>query len=276
MTTLVESRLGLDGVLDEKVELRQNWTEDELQKVFRAAYQQVFGRQGVYISGEFKSAESLLRQGKITVRDFVRNLAKSDFYKECFFQSNSQIRFIELNYKHLLGRAPYDQSEISYHVDLYASAGYEADIDSYIDSAEYNAAFGESIVPYARGFKSVLGQKTVGYTRLFELYRGPGTSSNSQVGGTDPRLLTRVARGLSNTVRENSSPSNNVVTVGGKSFGTDVSGDNRLYRVEVLASARGAAVRRSKKEYVVPYDRFSSLYQEIHRSGGKIISITPA
>ena len=149
-----------DAIADGKVELRQNWTEDDLQKVFRAAYEQVFGRQGVYASQRFASAESLLRNGKTTVRQFVRTLAKSEFYRECFFHNNSQGRFIELNYKHLLGRAPYDQSEIANHVDLYASKGLDAEIDSYIDSPEYDAAFGDWVVPFHRGFQSQLGQKT--------------------------------------------------------------------------------------------------------------------
>jgi hypothetical protein len=51
-----------------------------------------------------------------------------------------------------LGRAPYDESEIAFHVDLYNAEGYEAEINSYIDSVEYQENFGESIVPYYRGF----------------------------------------------------------------------------------------------------------------------------
>ena len=70
--------------------------------VYRAAYEQVFGRQGVYASQKFPSAEALLRNGKISVQQFIEILAKSEFYKECFFYSNSQGRFIELNYKHFV------------------------------------------------------------------------------------------------------------------------------------------------------------------------------
>ncbi|WP_425500572.1 phycobilisome rod-core linker polypeptide [Sodalinema gerasimenkoae] len=42
-----------------------------------------------------------------------------------------------MNYKHLLGRAPYDESEVIFHLDLYQNEGYDADIDSYVDSVEY-------------------------------------------------------------------------------------------------------------------------------------------
>ena len=70
-------------------------------------------------SQRLTSAESLLKTGNISVRDFIRALALSPLYREKFFDGVYQVRFIELNYKHLLGRAPYDESEIAHHVDLY-------------------------------------------------------------------------------------------------------------------------------------------------------------
>lgn len=85
-----------------------------------------------------------------------------------------------MNYKHFLGRAPYDESEIAYHVDLYNSQGYEADINSYIDSVEYQQSFGDSIVPYYRGFQTVVGQKTVGFPHFFQLYRGYANSDKPE------------------------------------------------------------------------------------------------
>jgi phycoerythrocyanin-associated rod linker protein len=78
MSLATSERLGISSALDQKVELRRNWTEDDLQLVFRAAYQQVFGREGVYVGTEFVSAESMLRNGQINVRQFVAILAKSD------------------------------------------------------------------------------------------------------------------------------------------------------------------------------------------------------
>jgi len=35
------------------------------------------------------------------------------------------------------------------------------------------------------------------------------------------------------------------------------------------------AVRRSRQVYSVPYDQLSSKFQEIHKRGGKIVSVTP-
>ncbi|MDZ4871291.1 MAG: Phycobilisome 34.5 kDa linker polypeptide, phycoerythrocyanin-associated, rod [Chroococcidiopsis cubana SAG 39.79] len=268
-----------DAIADGKVELRQNWTEDDLQKVFRAAYEQVFGRQGVYASQRFASAESLLRNGKTTVRQFVRTLAKSEFYRECFFHNNSQGRFIELNYKHLLGRAPYDQSEVAYHVDLYASKGLDADIDAYIDSPEYDAAFGDWVVPFHRGFQSQLGQKTVGFPRMFALYRGAASSDNSQYGRRNARLRTQISRNQTNWITPPSSPSG--LSFGSRSAGTlgvsPAQGDSRMFVIEAIAGTVGSRVpvRRSVQVYNVPFERLSATYQEIHKTGGKIVRITP-
>lgn len=277
MSRLAEDRLGISATVGNKVELRQNWTEDDLQQVFRAAYEHVFGRERVYIGGLFNSAESLLRNGKITVRQFVQILATSEFYKERFFYRNPQVRFIELNYKHLLGRAPYDQSEISYHVDLYASKGYDAEIESYIYSSEYDNAFGDNVVPSYRGFKSIPGMKTVGFNRLFSVYRGHGNSDNAQYGGKKSRLEMRVAMNLSNSVVAPSlSFSGGSASSAATLHSSAVRGDNRVYVIEAVVGGVGTkvAVRRSRQVYSVPYDQLSSKFQEIHKRGGKIVSVT--
>ncbi|BAZ46517.1 phycobilisome linker polypeptide [Chondrocystis sp. NIES-4102] len=57
------------------------------------------------------------------------------------------------------------------HLDRYQNQGFEADIDSYLDSNEYVQSFGDNIVPYYRGFSTQRGQKTVGFTRI-QLYQG--------------------------------------------------------------------------------------------------------
>ncbi len=276
---VVEERLGISSVSGKKVEIRPNWTEDDLQAVFRAAYDQVFGRQGIYTSQSFSSAEALLRNGTITVRQFIQILAKSEIYKERFFYNNSQIRFIELNYKHLLGRAPYDQSEIAYHVDLYASQGYEAEIDSYLYSAEYDNAFGNNVVPYYRGFQSLNGMKTVGFNRMFEVFRGAANSDNAQFGGKNSRLRLKVSMNMPNSIRPAASfTSTSSQSLAGTLTSSAVRGDARVYRIEAIEGGIGTrvAVRQSKRTYNVPFDQLSAKYQEIHRRGGKIVKIEPA
>ena len=58
--------------VSDAVELRANATEDDLQVVIRAAYRQVLGNPHLMESQHLTSAESLLRNSDITVRDFVR------------------------------------------------------------------------------------------------------------------------------------------------------------------------------------------------------------
>ena len=171
------------------IELRPDWTESELQTVFRAIYRQVLGNDYIMKSERLSSAESLLRQGSITVRDFVRAVAKSELYKNKFFYPNSNQRFVELNFKHLLGRPPYDEAELAYHTELCEDNGYDAEIDSLLDSTEYEQKFGNNVVPYYTGFMVGTGARTVGFTRMFRLYRGYATSDRGFVGGKFSRLM---------------------------------------------------------------------------------------
>ena len=100
MVGLLEGgRLGIRAFEETKpVELRPNYTEADVQTVIVAAYRQVMGNEHLMSRERLTSAESLLRQGQITVRDFVRAIALSEVYRTKFFYSNSQTRFIELNY----------------------------------------------------------------------------------------------------------------------------------------------------------------------------------
>ena len=199
--TAAASRLGTEPFSDApRLELRPNASKDEVEVVIRAVYRQVLGNDYLMASERQVSAESLLRDGNLTVREFVRSVAKSELYKTKFFYPNFQTRLIELNYKHLLGRAPYDESEVAYHLDLYQSQGYDAEIDSYIDSPEYQNNFGDHIVPYYRGFETQPGQKTVGFTRLFRLYRGYANSDRAQVEGAKSRLAQDLASNKASSI----------------------------------------------------------------------------
>jgi len=128
-------RLGIKPFEEaQRVELRPNWTQDDVHAVISAAYRQVLGNEHLMECERLVGSESLLMQGVISVRDFVRAIAESELYRQKFLYPNFHVRFIELNYKHLLGRAPYDQTEIAYHLDLFISQGYEAEINSYLTS----------------------------------------------------------------------------------------------------------------------------------------------
>lgn len=281
--TAQASRLGTSAFSDAApVELRPTSTKDDVKVVIQAVYRQLLGNDYLMASERLIVPESLLRDGKITVREFVRQVAKSELYKAKFFYNNFHSRVTELNYKHLLGRAPYDQAEISDHLDLYESKGYDADIDSYIDSPEYQAYFGENIVPYYRDLVTTgVGQRTVGFTRFFSLYRGYATSSRAQFQGNYPKLVTEVARGTASAVVAPGStytrPSMMGVPVNSTFGGSAAYGSGRLYRVEVagVAGPGYPRVRRCNKVVILPYEELSDHMQRVQRQGGKIASITP-
>jgi phycocyanin-associated rod linker protein len=283
--TTAAARLGTSAFLDAApVELRPNWSEEDAIAVIRAVYRQVLGNDYVMSSERLTSAESLLKNGSITVRDFVRCVAKSELYKTKFLYNNFQTRVIELNFKHLLGRAPYDESEVIEHLDLYETQGFDAEIDSYIDSREYQDNFGDYIVPYYRGFNNQLGQKTVGFNRMFRLYRGYANSDRAQVEGNNSRLARELAQNTASTIVGPSGGSSGWsyraavdstpnTCLGGAFVGFGKQGG--VYRIEVTG-IRQTGVRRSSNSYIVPYEKLSSKIQQILKKGGKIASITPA
>ncbi len=285
--TTAASRLGTSALSETApLELRPNATQGDVEAVILAVYQQVLGNPHLLKSERLVIAESLLRDRKITVQEFVRQVAKSDLYKQKFFHNSFQSRTIELNFKHLLGRAPYDQAEITEHMNLYQDKGYEADIDSYINSAEYQAFFGENIVPYYRDLVTTgVGQRSVGFTRLLQLYRGAASSDLAQFTGTAPRLVKDLARNSASTIVPPSGGAGGFAFLpaakGDASMsafgGSKAFGSGRLFRVEVAAiSGPGyPKVRRVNKAVIIPYEELTPHMQRVQRQGGRIASITP-
>jgi phycocyanin-associated rod linker protein len=280
-TTLVPAnlqqagRLGLDAFDGSCVELRPDWTETDLQAIFNAAYRQVLGNEYVMKAERLTSAESLLRQGNITVRDFVRAIALSELYKKKFFYPNNNQRFVELNFKHILGRPPHDEAELAFHTNLVEDEGYDAEINSYFETQEYEQKFGDNIVPYYLGFQVIPGSRTVGFSRMFQLYRGYANNDRGQARSQNGRLFSEVARNQASSITQPSSSQKPE-----KVFGGLGNRQQRVYRVEVTnrigSSLRDNNVRRSYKTYLVGYEDLSNRMQQILRSGGKIVSVREA
>nr|ATG31122.1 LRC2 [Griffithsia pacifica]5Y6P_B2 Chain B2, LRC2 [Griffithsia pacifica]5Y6P_b3 Chain b3, LRC2 [Griffithsia pacifica] len=132
--------------------LNANSSEYEREIAIRAAYRHVFGN--AYIMeeelAEVEVTASQYKLGNLTAKEFIRALAKSSAYKTRFFEGASQYRFVELNFMHLLGRAPDTQEEVATHMNIYHAKGFDAEIDSYIDSEEYDSVFGDYNVPFLR------------------------------------------------------------------------------------------------------------------------------
>ncbi|MEM9767549.1 MAG: phycobilisome linker polypeptide [Cyanobacteria bacterium P01_D01_bin.71] len=269
--TVEASRLGTIPFTEQSpVELRPNDSPEDIQAVIDTVYRQVLGNEYLMQSERLIELESFLNNGSLTVRDFVRAVAKSDLYKTKFLYPNFQTRFIELNFKHLLGRAPYDEAEISEHVNRYMQQGYEAEIDSYLDSVEYLENFGDYVVPYCRGFTTQTSQKTVGFVRMFQLSRGYASSDRAQMGNKKGCLATELACNLASPVR--------TPTFGQELRGSTVGQQERLYRIRVFqaASGRKPQIRRGIQEYLVTYEQLNPTLQRLNKRGYRIVNITSA
>jgi len=241
--------------------MRELWptsSAEDVQMIIRAVYKQVLGNPHVMESERLTTAESQLADGSVTVREFVRAVAKSDFYRTRYFQSCAPYRFVELNFLHLLGRAPQDQREVSEHIVRCVAEGYDAEIDSYLDSGEYQNAFGENIAPYYRGKNSEANPKQVGYNRIFALDRGPAQVDSSV---KSSQLVAAVAGNMATKIKPSTS------TVIG-------SGTEKRFKILTSAAKFDSPRRVSSNEYIVSASKMTPQIQRIHRTGAKIVSIT--
>ncbi|QZZ21777.1 phycobilisome linker polypeptide [Leptothermofonsia sichuanensis E412] len=278
------SRLGV-SLFDETppVEWVPNRSQDEAETIIRAVYRQVLGNAYVMESERLSIPESQFKRGELSVREFVRAVAKSDLYRSRFFTSCARYRAIELNFRHLLGRPPLDLEEMRQHSTILDTQGFEAEIDSYIDSDEYQTTFGENIVPYIRGYKSEACQSMVQFTHTFQLVRGASSSSlKGNLAGKSPRLNSLVIQSVPTPVVSPASSGATFQNPSGTArtrLGAGADEEGKIYRIEVTGYRaktvnRVSKFRRSNQVYFVPFNELSATYQKIHREGGVIASIT--
>ena len=170
-----------------------------LENAINAAYRQVYGNAHFTDHERSVELEAKLSNGEINVREFVQGLAKSPFYKARFFESVAPQRGIELNFKHLLGRAPLTQAELIEHITLLASSGYEALIDNIVNSPEYQEIFGENTVPYLRYLNSTAGVRQSNFNRTATMQNGFAISDNTV--GVRSKTLMSLANGQSQPLK---------------------------------------------------------------------------
>ncbi|AKG20249.1 phycobilisome rod-core linker polypeptide, partial [Calothrix sp. 336/3] len=125
------------------------FSESSTQKVIRATYLQVFGRE-VYEGQRLKVQEIKLENGEISVREFVRALAKSDLFRKMYWTPLYVCKAVEYIHRRLLGRPTYGRQENNKYFDICAKKGFYALVDAILNSPEYSEAFGEDTVPYER------------------------------------------------------------------------------------------------------------------------------
>jgi phycoerythrin-associated linker protein len=241
------------------VELWPTSSLEEVQAAIRAVYKQVLGNPHVMDSERLVTAESKLTDRSISVREFVRMVGKSEFYRSRYFEACAPYRFVELNFMHFLGRPPESQAELSEHIVRCVTEGYDAEIDSYLDSSEYQNAFGETIVPYSRS-NTQAGQSQLTFNRMFALDRGPSQISSAV---KSSQLVYAVATNSSNAI---AAPSTNL--------GGSGEANKKMFKILVKGSKFDSPRRSSTTTYLVSGDNMTPQIQRINRTSGKIVSIT--
>lgn len=117
--------------------------------VIQGAYRQVFGRD-VYAGQHLTVAETKLKNGEITVREFIRQLAQSRCFRSLYWENLYITKAIEYIHRRLLGRPTYGRAEMGQYYDICARKGFYALVEAMINSPEYLETFGEDTVPYER------------------------------------------------------------------------------------------------------------------------------
>jgi phycobilisome core-membrane linker protein len=144
-------------------------SNDQLVEVIEASYRQLLNR--VPLAAErLGDAESQLRNGVLTVADFIGQIALGDLFQQRL-QRMAPLRAASAAYLALLGRAA-QPAEVSRFLALRASRGQKAALEEILASADYAASFGRDTVPYLRGLNTSDGQPLTTVNRTAQLYGG--------------------------------------------------------------------------------------------------------
>ncbi|WP_048752339.1 phycobilisome rod-core linker polypeptide, partial [Crocosphaera watsonii] len=68
----------------------------EVDEIVWACYRQIFNEQQIIAFNRQVNLESQLKNGQITVRDFIRGLLLSDSFRRLNYDTNSNYRFVEI------------------------------------------------------------------------------------------------------------------------------------------------------------------------------------
>lgn len=135
-------------VVQEVVVSRQSSLE-ERQAALYQIYQQVLERQP-YIAERrsLAKAEKEFLGDKIGVKRFLKALGHSTVYLNEFYYGTSNLKFLELCFKHFMGRAPHSHEELRDYCEILMRYGVNELITQMIDSEEYRKHFGCFTVPH--------------------------------------------------------------------------------------------------------------------------------
>ena len=124
-------------------------TEASTQAVIQAVYVQILGNSGY--AGERNTVEEIkLENGDLSLREFVRQVARSDAFRRRYWSGLYICKAIEVMHRRILGRPTFGRWEIDAYFDVAARKGFYGVVDAMVNSREYNDCFGEDTVPYER------------------------------------------------------------------------------------------------------------------------------
>jgi phycobilisome core-membrane linker protein len=190
--------------------MRKVLTGAQKAEVVRAAYRQVFERDIAkgYSQVVCPVEATQLRQGQLSMREFIRALGHSKEYRQQFYGRFSNSRAVELAFRHFLGRGISSREEFTRYFDIVSAQGLKGLVDSLINTIEYGRVFGEETVPYLRDIGEE-AQESAGwgsnrklfrfsapfegapqYVTLYASYRHPFADQHPYGGGNDPLALT--------------------------------------------------------------------------------------
>jgi len=112
------------------------------------AYYQIFFH--TFKADREPALESQLRDGRITVKEFVRGLFLSNRFRDSFYGCNSNYRLVDHLVGRVLGREPHGEQERIALSILLAQGGLEMLVDRLLGSDEYSRVFGDHTVPFQR------------------------------------------------------------------------------------------------------------------------------
>jgi hypothetical protein len=189
-----------------------------------------------------------------------------------------------------------------HHFTILQEQGYDAEIDSYVDSAEYQERFGQDVVPYIHGWDYSKGQEGRQFSWLMQLARGAAASVKGDAAGVQSRLnkvvhanrpiavnppssgpaFFRSAIGSGTYDGELGQPvavfnSDRTDRVGGLpvmagSRATQASG-SRLVTLLVTGIANNAYSRTAETVIRVPITRMNEALQRVGRLGGRVVEV---
>ena len=133
---------------------------DNVTTAIESAYRQIYFH--AFKSDRDVNLESQLKNGQITVRDFVRGLCLSDTFNRSFYNLNSNYKVARHLVEKLLGRTTHGKSEEIAWSAVLMTRGVRGMVDDILNGEEYLEAFGYDTVPYHRN--RVVGSRDIGET----------------------------------------------------------------------------------------------------------------